>query len=195
MKRITLNINLLFAIILLSAIAVGCAKQGFPSGGPKDTQPPVAGEAMPPSGTTNFTAQSFYIPFDEYVVVKDAENNILVSPPMKRKPEYTPKGHGLMVKIKDTLRENTTYLFQFKGAIADLNEGNALESYEYAFSTGAILDSMTLSGTVLDALTLKAREEPVTVMLYESSKGDSVVAKETHHFDSVPFAGNLCPLL
>ncbi len=170
-------------VALTAAMLWGCAKEGFPSGGPKDVTPPKVLATTPQNGTLNFSAREFYIATDEYVQVKDAENNILVSPPMKVKPEYTPKGHGLQVKIKDTLRENTTYLFQFKGGIADFNEGNPLESFEYVFSTGSVIDSMTLRGRVLDAFTGKPREEAVTVvawtedMLADSVAGDSAVAK------------------
>ena len=85
MKKIIHFTTLLWVVILFSILSIGCAKQGFPSGGPKDITPPSAGEAIPPTNTTNFSAKEFYIPFDEYVVVKDAENNILISPPMKKK--------------------------------------------------------------------------------------------------------------
>lgn len=159
----------------------GCAKQGYPSGGPKDVAPPVVQSATPESGTLNFAEKSFYIAFDEYVQVKDADNNILVSPPMKHKPEYSPKGRGIVVKINDTLLANTTYLFQFKGGIVDFNEGNALPSYEYVFSTGSSIDSMTLRGRVLDAFTGNPREEVVTVVAYlvgDMAWDDSIAAKE-----------------
>lgn len=174
-------------LILLCATAIvamlsGCAKQGYPSGGPKDTQPPVALGCSPDNATLNFDEQEFFIEFDEYVVLKDAENNILVSPPMKHKPEYSSKGYGILVKIKDTLRENTTYLFQFKNAIADFTEGNALQSYEYVFSTGDKMDMHCIEGYVTEALTGKPMEKDVTVMAYACEKGmvdDSVVATGT----------------
>lgn len=170
----------IYSLLCVALLCVAsCAKQGYPTGGPKDVTPPKAGTPQPPDGTLNFAANEFYIPFDEYVVVKDAENNILVSPPMKRKPEYVTKGRGLMVRIKDTLRPNTTYLFQFKGAVADLNEGNVLESFEYAFSTGSSLDTMCLKGRVVDGLSLQPREEQVTVMLYpQGPLHDSTVARD-----------------
>ena len=165
----------------------GCAKQGFPTGGPKDETPPVVLGTTPQNGTTNFDAKEFLIMFDEYVQVKSADENILVSPPMKHKPEYGTKGRGILVKIKDTLRENTTYLFQFKEGIVDFNEGNPLKSFEYVFSTGSHIDSMTLRGKVLDAFTDQPWKETVTVVAYLSEgdsatrlspSGDSVVAKE-----------------
>ena len=178
MRRRTTSILLLTALAAL-LLPVGCAKQGYPSGGPRDVTPPKVTATTPENGTANFSAKEFRIAFDEYVVIKDAENNILVSPPMKHKPEYGTRGHSVVVKITDTLRENTTYLFQFKGGIVDFNEGNPLPSFEYVFSTGGTIDSMTLRGVVLDALTLQPRKEAVTVTAYaEDSVYDSIVALE-----------------
>lgn len=171
-----MNHKIIYPILLLALLAVGCAKQGFPSGGPSDKTPPLVLSTTPANASLGFAQKGFFIAFDEYVVIKDADNNILVSPPMKTKPTYTPKGRGIQVDIKDTLLPNTTYLFQFKNAIADFNEGNLLPSFEYVFSTGTALDSMYLEGRVLDALTAQPRKDPVTVMLYPAPSDDSVVA-------------------
>ena len=168
--------------ILLLALATACAKQGFPNGGPKDETPPVVIGTEPANGSPYFNAKEFVINFDEYVQVNNAEENILVSPPMKHKPEYGTRGRGIVVKIRDTLLENTTYLFQFKNGIKDFNEGNLLASYEYVFSTGAQIDSMTIHGMVLDAFSEKPVEEAVTVVAYsqEQYEGcpDSLAAKQ-----------------
>ena len=147
-------------------MAAACAKQGFPNGGPRDTQPPEVRAARPASATRNFDQQEFRIDFDEYVVLKDADNNVIVSPPMKQKPEYTTKGRSVVVRIKDTLQPNTTYHFQFQEAIADFTEGNALPSFDYVFSTGTDMDTLCLGGTAVDALTGKPLGETVTVMAY-----------------------------
>ena len=164
-QHILLSVILVVLALFLSA----CAKQGMPSGGPKDVTPPQLHNAQPDNGTLNFNSNGFYIEFDEYVVLKDADNNILVSPPLKNKPEYRTKGRGIQVRLHDTLQPNTTYLFQFKNAVADFNEGNLLPSFEYVFSTGATIDSMTLRGRVLDAQSLEARKETVTVLLTDAS--------------------------
>lgn len=176
MKRLTIILSL--GLLL----AASCAKPGTLSGGPKDELPPVILGTEPRNGTTHFSANEFVINFDEYVSVRDAENNILVSPPMKHKPEYSTRGRGIVVRLRDTLRENTTYLFQFKEGIADFNEGNILNSFEYVFSTGDVIDSMTLRGTVLDAFSGKPHEEPISVLAFAEEQmadsiGDSVVAK------------------
>lgn len=165
----------LFTTILISIAFLtlyGCAKQGMPTGGPKDTEPPRILSASPANSTLNFNGDEFYIAFDEYVVLKDVENNILVSPPLKNKPEYRTKGKGVQVRLKDTLLENTTYLFQFKNAIADFNEGNLLPSLNYVFSTGSYIDSMTVSGRVTEALTHEPLEDAVSVWLMSLSDGE-----------------------
>ena len=162
MRRLSLA---LLALLIFSS----CAKQGYPSGGPKDNKPPKALEAKPANETRHFDRQQFYIEFDEYVVLKDADNNVLVSPPLKHKAEYSTKGKGVQVKIKDTLQENTTYLFQFKGAIADYTEGNVLQSYEYVFSTGGSMDTMMVAGRVEKARDGKPWKETLTVAAYRAT--------------------------
>lgn len=176
-----------FLFIILTILFAACAKQGMPSGGPKDVTPPAWQRSVPENRSLNFSENSFFIEFDEYVVIKDADNNIIVSPPLKNKPQYSTKGHGIRVKINDTLQPGTTYLFQFKNAIADYNEGNLLPSFEYVFSTGSYIDSMTLRGTALDALTLQTRKETVSVWLLTEeqhelmlrSREDTTIGKVT----------------
>lgn len=165
----TLSYNhVLLGIVLLAfSLFLGCAKQGYPTGGPKDVDAPKVMKVSPPNESVQFVGNQFFIGFDEYVVLKDASNNVLVSPPMDPKPEFLPKGHGLLVKLRDTLQSNTTYLFQFKEAIADFNEGNLLPSFEYVLSTGSAIDSMQLRGQIVDALTLLPRKEVVTVLLFD----------------------------
>ncbi len=165
--------------LLLFLLLAGCARQGYPTGGPKDEEPPVALGCKPANGSKNIAPKEFYVQFDEYVVLKNAPENVLVSPPLKNKPEFTTKGKGVLVKIKDTLQENTTYLFQFKEAIADFTEGNLLPSYEYVFSTGTDMDTMSLGGQVIDARSGKAWKETVTVMAYRAESGEWRVENDT----------------
>lgn len=164
-------LSLLFVLSLLSLVSA-CARQGYPTGGPKDETPPVALGTRPANESRGFDGKEFYIQFDEYVVLKNATENVLVSPPMKEKPEFTTKGKGVLVKLKDTLQANTTYLFQFKDAIADFTEGNLLPSYEYVFSTGEAMDTLMLDGQVVDARNGKAWKESVTVMAYRVESGE-----------------------
>lgn len=148
-------------------------------------EPPKALGAMPDNGSRHFEGKEFYIQFDEYVVLKNATDNVLVSPPMKQQPEYTTKGRGVLVRIKDTLQPNTTYLFQFKEAIADFNEGNLLPSFEYVFSTGADMDTMMLGGKVVEARSGQPWKETVTVVAYlldDSKASDTLATTEQPDF-------------
>lgn len=167
------------AATVLALLAAGCAQQGYPSGGPKDTQPPVVAECEPPNGSARFGGDEFVIRCDENIQTKETETNVLVSPPLKHKPHYTVRGRELRVKLKDTLRPNATYTFLFSGAIVDFHEGNPLPSFEYTFATGEALDSMAICGSVTDAFTHEARKKPVSVMLYaaDSAADDSVVVR------------------
>ncbi len=171
-------LSLLFVLSLLSLVSA-CARQGYPTGGPKDETPPVALGTRPANESRGFDGKEFYIQFDEYVVLKNATENVLVSPPMKEKPEFTTKGKGVLVKLKDTLQANTTYLFQFKEAIADFTEGNLLPSYEYVFSTGEAMDTLMLDGQVVDARNGKAWKESVTVMAYRVESGERRTENDT----------------
>lgn len=171
-------LKILLALLLLSS----CAKQGFPSGGPKDETPPAAVGTQPTNGSRNFDGNQFYIEFDEYVVLKDASNNVLVSPPLKHKAEYTTKGKGVLVKLNDTLLPDATYLFQFKDAIADFNEGNLLPSYEYVFSTGTTMDTLMMGGHVTDARGGKPWKETVTVVAYDTTASDTAALEGQPRF-------------
>ncbi len=165
----------IIVFIAVVSLLAACAKQGMPTGGPKDETPPQVQGMRPESGTLHFDEQSFYIEFDEFVTIKDAENNIIVSPPMDPKPQYSTKGRGVQVKLRDTLQPSTTYVFQFLDAIADFNEGNLLPSLSYVFTTGDTLDEMTLRGSVLDAFTGEPRKETVSVFLLDSLQRDQMI--------------------
>lgn len=167
-------------VVGMVALLASCAKQGYPSGGPRDVAPPEVVGMHPASGTTHFNDRSFSITFNEFVVLNDAENNIIISPPLQPKPQYTLKGKSLVVELPDTLKSDATYLFQMHGAIADFTEGNRIGPLEYAFSTGGTIDILSLQGRVLDAYKDKPYAKTVTVMLYRQQDGvewdDSTIA-------------------
>lgn len=165
----------IFAVVVLSAFFFSCANVGYPSGGEVDKTAPKATAFEPTNETKNFTSNNIVIHFDEYIQLKDVDNQVLISPPFEHKAEIVAKGKYVSIKIKDTLLPNTTYLFQFKNAIVDNNEGNALPSLDYVFSTGDHLDSLSVKGKVVDGLTLKP-DENIAVSLY-SEFTDSAIAK------------------
>ena len=139
------------AVFFCTAFLWRCATIMTPTGGPKDTLPPVITLMPPDNFTTNFKDRKIYIEFDEFVQIKDQQKEFFTSPQMKKKPTITLRGRGISVQLRDTLRENTTYALNFGSAICDNNEGNPLYSMRYVFSTGPEIDSMVLSGYTVDA--------------------------------------------
>lgn len=126
-----------------------CANQVAPTGGPKDVTPPKVVEEKPANGSTDFDGSKIQITFDEYVTLNNATRELLVSPPLTTKPDVKLSNKTVTVKFKEELRPNTTYTIDFGAAIKDFHEGNQFKDYRYTFSTGEVIDSLGLSGTVL----------------------------------------------
>ncbi len=171
-------INLFFFVFIsyaLTIIGTGCAQIGMPTGGTKDTIPPVLVNSSPKIKTVNFKDNKITLTFNEYIEVKEAQSNVLVSPFPKKTPEVNYKLKTVTVKLKDTLQPNTTYSINFGKAIVDLNEGNPLGNFTYIFSTGFIIDTLTLSGKVQLAQSGKI-DSNLIVLLYRNAV-DSTVQK------------------
>jgi hypothetical protein len=153
----------------------GCANTTTPpSGGPKDSIPPVLLKTSPLPGTVNVPTHKTQLKFtfDEYVVVKDA-NNIFLSPPLEKKPKYRMSGKTLIVSFESDLDSNTTYTLDITGAIADNNEGNWYEGFTLVFSTGDQIDSMCMTGLVQDCNTLMPIKG-ATVLLYKDHADSAI---------------------
>ncbi len=138
-------------MLFFSAFASRCASVLTPTGGPRDTIPPVIVILEPDNYTTEFDSKKVYIEFDEFVQIKDQQKEFYTSPAMKSKPTIVTRGRGIVITIKDTLAENTTYSLNFGSAIRDNNEGNPLNAMRYVFSTGKSIDSMIVSGYTADS--------------------------------------------
>lgn len=158
--------------IIIAVLAYACANKGYPEGGPKDTTPPVVVNEVPASFTTNFNKKRVDIYFDEFVQLKEINEKFVFSPPLKKDPRVSLKGKYVQISIPDTLKPNTTYSMDFADAIVDNNEGNPLGFYRYVFSTGNVIDTLELSGTVVNAESYEPMMN-VMVALYENH-ADSV---------------------
>ena len=157
MRRITATVILLTLFIGACLSSHSCANTTTaPSGGPKDTIPPILVKLTPPTGTTNFPTAGgkITLQYNEYTVVKTA-TDILLSPPTRRRPQAKVKGKNIVVTLQDTLRADQTYTIDFGSALADNNEGNQAPRLVYAFSTGDVLDSLYFTGTVINSQTLQ----------------------------------------
>ncbi|HSC54534.1 MAG TPA: Ig-like domain-containing protein [Phnomibacter sp.] len=162
----------------------GCANMSPPMGGPKDTLSPILLKASPENYQQHFTSKTVRLEFDEYVELGELQNELVVNPPYERIPDISVKLRTVTIKIKDTLQPNTTYSFYFGNAIKDLNEGNPIQNFEYVFSTGDYIDSLQLSGTIIDAQT-GLPDSTMTLMLHVSND-DSAVAKQNPRYVAKP---------
>ena len=182
MKKIWLHVIVVLASLVFFS---QCAKKGNPSGGPKDSIPPIIVKSNPENYSSNFTGDEIRIYFDEFIKLKDLQQNLVVSPPLKYQPVITPitSAKVLKIKILDTLRDNTTYVFNFGKSIVDNNEENEFDYFKYVFSTGDYIDSLKVEGKVSDALKPQL-EGKATVMLYEASEefNDSIVFQEKPYY-------------
>ncbi|WP_196891316.1 Ig-like domain-containing protein [Aureivirga marina] len=180
--------RLFYIIFAVTLLAVSCAKRGMPSGGPKDETAPYLVSASPNNETVNFDSKKVRINFNKYVKLQDLFNQLIISPPMENMPEITPVGSAtkfINIKINDTLAKNTTYIFNFGNSVVGNNEGNILHDFKYVFSTGNYIDSLTVSGNVVDAFD-RETEKNVSVLLYEVNNKftDSIIYKENPKYIS-----------
>ena len=153
-RSITRLISVAIVLLFGGALLTKCASTMTPTGGPKDTLPPVILYMEPNNFTTNIDTlrvPKILIGFNEYVQIKDLQKELYTSPAMKKKPSVVRRGQAIVVTIKDTLMPNTTYAINFGSSILDNNEGNPLHSMRYVFSTGPEIDSMYMSGYTADS--------------------------------------------
>ncbi|MBL0046917.1 MAG: Ig-like domain-containing protein [Bacteroidetes bacterium] len=173
MRKRIVNRNTHFILLLsISLLFYGCAQVVSPTGGEKDETPPKIVKSNPANGSILFKDEKIQLNFSEYIKVKDANNQLIISPPLKKTPELKVKNKTLTLDIEDSLKANTTYTFSFGNSIVDFTEENPLENFQFVFSTGNYLDSMSVLGKVENAMN-HIPEKGVLVMLYALEKTSS----------------------
>ena len=166
-------------IILIISI-FGCAKRASPTGGPKDSIPPVLINASPKLNTTYFNKTGFTLTFDEYISLNEISKQLIISPPLNPNQYKVLPASGASKKIslelKDSLLDNTTYTFNFGNSVVDFNESNTLPFLTYTISTGPIIDTLYIRGSVVDAFE-KDTKTFISLQLYpvDSVYNDSVI--------------------
>ena len=140
---------------VIAVLVASCARMGQPDGGWYDEVPPKVVGATPGERATKVNQQKLEIRFSEYIKVDNPTENIIFCPPQLEMPEIKAKGKSVEIELKDTLMPNTTYTIDFSNAISDNNEGNPMGNYTYVFSTGEQIDTLEVSGYVLEAETLE----------------------------------------
>lgn len=169
----------LFPYIIFSAIIIGiilgsCANQGSIAGGPKDVTPPEIVLCEPENFSINISDTKIHIRFNEYIQLKNINENLILSPPLEEKPDIKARGKDLFIDLNNELLEKTTYTLNFGNAITDLNEGNILNNFLFVFSTGDEIDSLRFGGYV-ENVPEGVPVENALVMLYRE------------YYDSIPY--------
>lgn len=136
-------------------LLASCARMGQPDGGWYDELPPKIVGTNPREGAVNVNNKRIILQFDEYIKLENAQEKVVISPAQRELPNIKVQGRRIIIDLIDSLQPNTTYTIDFSDAIVDLNEGNPMGNYTYTFSTGNSIDSLQMSGNVVDAYTLE----------------------------------------
>jgi hypothetical protein len=170
-KKVEMSGCFLFLLFICS-----CANIGTPNGGPYDEDPPRFVSSIPVPNQTNFKGNKIEIVFDELIQIERPTENVIITPPQLQMPVIRPSGKKVVVELRDTLKENTTYTIDFTNSIADNNEKNVFENFTFAFSTGDVIDSLEVSGYLLNAENLEPMPG-ITIGLH-SNLDDTAFVKE-----------------
>jgi Bacterial Ig-like domain len=164
----------IYLILIFFLLISACAKVSAPTGGRRDKKPPVVVYSVPEQGARNFKGKRLVITFDEYVVLDNMNEKFMVSPPTKKKPTISIRGKSVIVEFEEALKDSTTYTFNFMDGIKDLNEGNFLNNFQFVLSTGAVIDSLSVTGNVYNSFDLEVPESTL-VLLYDNLADSAVI--------------------
>jgi Bacterial Ig-like domain len=163
-----MKIKSLFIIAIVVAFLIGCANQRALQGGDKDGIAPVLTSVYPASLSTNFGAKTIEFQFDEYIQLNNIYDELVISPPLKTKPSIKVKSRSVIVELKEELKPNTTYTFNFGDGVVDLNESNKAQNLIYVVSTGSALDSLAVVGNVTYPFS-NEKAAGVKILLFEDT--------------------------
>lgn len=171
---------LIIAALAWITIISSCANIGMPTGGAKDTIPPVLLSTNPELRALNYHGQDVRFTFSEYILPDQISETLVVSPPLSKRPIVRTKSKSLIIDFNDELKDSTTYNLDFKNSVVDNNERNPLEDLRFSFSTGPDYDSLRVAGRVVDAFNLEPQEK--ILVLLQSNLHDSAVFKVVPDF-------------
>lgn len=189
--KISLRAVMFFLLTLTigSSFITSCASIQQPTGGPKDSIPPKVISETPENLSRNFTTREIVIEFDEYIKLNNEFQEFSISPDLDVPPEYKIKKKSLIITLPDTLAENTTYSINFGEGLVDFNESNPLVNYRYVFSTGDEIDSLSISGTVINSISLEP-ETDINVLLIPISQDSIFGKRKANIFTKTDSSGN-----
>jgi hypothetical protein len=179
-----------FLVALACALLLnGCAQMIPLGGGQKDEIPPKVVDQSPQNKALNFSGDEVIVEFDEYIQLRDVQNQLIITPRLKEDPDVSVKGKTLKLKFRQPLQANTTYNINFGASVSDVHEGNVFQGLAIIFSTGGALDSLTVSGKVVNALTLKPQAD-VSVFIYGNAKDSFMFNSKPDYFGRADKSGN-----
>ncbi len=178
-KLFTFHFSLFtFIFVMLTLMIASCARMGNPDGGWFDEEPPYVVATSPMENAVNFDGNRVYLLFNEYIKLENAQEKVVVSPPQFEQPEIKLQGNRIRIELKDSLKAGQTYTIDFSDCISDNNESNPMGNYTFTFSTGDHIDTMEVSGSVIDAETLEPIKGALVGLyysdLFENGKTDSL---------------------
>jgi hypothetical protein len=171
------NSILLTVVVFFIALAfyTSCANQGMPTGGPKDSLPPVLTETVPKHRDLNFSGKEVRLTFNEFIIADAVSEELVVSPPLEKRPTVRTKSKSLIVSFNEDLRENVTYSLDFKNSVADNNERNPYQNLRMLFSTGPVIDTLRVAGVVKNSFNLEPQEK-LLVMLHHNTHDTALIS-------------------
>lgn len=181
--------SLFICFFLFQLLWSSCAIQVPPGGGDKDISEPKVIRSVPENFSTEFKGNEIAITFNEYIQLKDVQTKLVVSPPLNIFPDLKVRKKTLHISFEDTLENNTTYSFNFGNSITDNNEGNAIENYQFVFSTGNVIDSLEISGEIKNSFDAKPVKEAL-VMLYKENVDSLPYKRRPYYFGKSDVEGH-----
>jgi hypothetical protein len=154
-------------------IVSSCANQGMPTGGPRDSIPPVLVGTYPGYKSLNFRGNEVRLTFNEFIIPDKISEQLVVSPPLDKRPTILTKSKTLIVRFSESLRDSMTYSLDFKNSVVDNNEQNPYESLRFTFSTGDKLDTLRVAGNVMKAFNMESLEN-MLVLLHKNLHDSAV---------------------
>ena len=173
-NRYIKDLLLVLCGVFLLVTMYSCANMASPNGGPYDETPPKFISSLPAPNQTNYKGKKVEILFDELVQLDKPSENVIITPPQMQLPVIRAAGKKVVVELKDTLKENTTYTIDFTNSISDNNEKNVFENFSFAFSTGDVIDTLEVSGILLNAENLEPMPG-ITIGLHKNLEDSAFV--------------------
>ncbi|MCH2022320.1 MAG: Ig-like domain-containing protein [Saprospiraceae bacterium] len=183
MKKQNQLVFFISAICTSIVFAISCAEPSMPKGGPQDKQAPRINPQRysTPNKSTNFVDKQIILTFDEWIKLQGAYSQLIISPPLKEKPDIKVRNKSLVLQWSEELKDSTTYTVNFGDAVRDITENNITPNLKFVFSTGPFLDSLKCSGQIVDAITNKPVKD-VLVMLYQNKEDSIPLTQKPYYF-------------